>query len=143
MCGAAGHGTDSKARHGTAQHGHPQCKHPCRPLIHPLAAPPLAPAASIGNEATRYRDDLMDWLGVQREGYQRLSNNSSAAVNATDAAAANATAAGEEAGGAGAAAEAATEPAAEAEAAAEAAGDAAAEPEAAAESEAGDAGAEL
>lgn len=100
-------------------------------------------AASIGNEATRYRDDLMDWLGVQREGYQRLSNNSSAAVNATDAAAANATAAGEEAGGAGAAAEAATEPAAEAEAAAEAAGDAAAEPEAAAESEAGDAGAEL
>ncbi len=73
-------------------------------------------AAAITTEATRYRDDVLDWLGVQREGYQRLSANDTAA----EAAAANAT---EEAGGhAGEAADAAGAAEAAAEAAEGAAG---------------------
>lgn len=61
--------------------------------------------ASMATEASRYRDDLMDWLGVQREGYQRLAANNTAG-NATETAA-NATA--EAAAGAEAAADAAGE----------------------------------
>ncbi|PRW58596.1 Translocation sec62 [Chlorella sorokiniana] len=82
-------------------------------------------SAAIKKETSRYRDDLMDWLGVQREGYQRLSGNATAEmpVNATASATADAAAGGAAEAGAGAA-EAATE-------AAEAAGtaDAAAEAE--------------
>ncbi|KAL4437010.1 hypothetical protein ABPG75_004149 [Micractinium tetrahymenae] len=74
--------------------------------------------ASITTEATRYRDEVMDWLGLQREGQQRLGNGT-AAGNATAAEGdATAAASGAEAGAAGEAA---------AEAAAEAAGDVAVE----------------
>lgn len=90
----------------------------------PLALPNLA--AAIKKETSRYRDDLMDWLGVQREGYQRLSGNATDQVpmNAT----ANTTIGGAAQAGAGAA-----EAAAAAEAAGAADAEAAAEPEAAAE----------
>jgi hypothetical protein len=43
-------------------------------------------AAAITTEAGRYKDDLMDWLGLQRDGYERIGNGS-AAANATAAAA--------------------------------------------------------
>ncbi|KAI7845608.1 hypothetical protein COHA_000894 [Chlorella ohadii] len=87
-------------------------------------------AAAIKQETSRYRDDLMDWLGVQREGYQRLSGNATAEVPVNATANATAGAAGAEAD----AADAGTAGAAEA-----AAGDAgaAADAEAAAGDEAG------
>ncbi|KAL4432440.1 hypothetical protein ABPG77_001739 [Micractinium sp. CCAP 211/92] len=78
--------------------------------------------ASITTEATRYRDEVMDWLGLQREGQQRLGNGT-AAGNATVADAGDSAAGGgPDAGGAGDAA---------AGSAAEAAGDGAADPDAA------------
>lgn len=89
---------------------------------------PLLSAAAIKKETSRYRDDLMDWLGVQREGYQRLAGNATTKVpvNATANATAGATAgsaadaAGEAADAAGAAdAEAAADEAAPTEAAGE------------------------
>lgn len=84
----------------------PPCCPPCR-------------AASITTEASRYRDEVMDWLGVQREGQQRLGNGT-AGGNATAAKGADPGAAGgADAGGAGAAAAgaAAGAPAGEADAA--------------------------
>lgn len=49
----------------------------------PTKRHPLPAAASLTTEATRYRDDLMDWLGVQREGFERITNSSAAAANST------------------------------------------------------------
>lgn len=100
----------------------PHCPTPAtlRPL--PAAACCLPAAASITTEATRYRDEVMDWLGLQREGQQRLGNGT-AAGNATVADAGDSAAGGgADAGGAGDAA---------AGSAAEAAGDGTADPDAA------------
>lgn len=91
---------------------------PCSP-----PTPSSSAAARVAKEASRYRDDVLDWLGVHQEGYQKLTGNTTAPANAT----ANATFGG--------AAEAAAE-AAEQEAAV---GDVAAEQEAAADEEAGEA----
>ncbi|KAI3433795.1 hypothetical protein D9Q98_003600 [Chlorella vulgaris] len=53
--------------------------------------------AAITTEAGRYKDDLMDWLGLQRDGYERIGNGS-AAANATAAAASAGNATAETAG---------------------------------------------
>lgn len=91
-------------------------------------------SAAIKKETSRYRDDLMDWLGVQREGYQRLSGNTTAEVpvNATANATAGATAgSGTEAAGEAAEAAGAADAEAAGAADAEAAADEAAPTEAA------------
>lgn len=95
---------------------------------------PFLSAAAIKKETSRYRDDLMDWLGVQREGYQRLSGNTTAEVpvNATANATAGATAgSGTEAAGEAAEAAGAADAEAAGAADAEAAADEAAPTEAA------------
>lgn len=84
--------------------------------------------ASITTEASRYRDEVMDWLGLQREGQQRLGNG----TDAKNAAAGNVTAADDGASSAAGGAQAGAAGDVSAEAAAEAApGDLAAEPDAA------------
>ena len=53
----------------------------------------------MATEASRYKDDVMDWLGLQRDSQHRLTmgNDTAAAANATGAAAGAAPAAAAEA----------------------------------------------
>jgi hypothetical protein len=74
------------------------CLPACRLPALPSAIVSL-PAASMATEASRYKDDVMDWLGLQRDSQHRLTmgNDTAAPANVTDATAGAAPAAEAEA----------------------------------------------